>query len=99
MSEEKVKRELSRAVDTLANRFPPPLYRTIKIRDATCPFHLEVFRNHELKGEEVLKFRIALDSISDEDIALCKKYTMCGRVFTKIIACKTGRGAFKFLEV
>ena len=99
MSEEKAMRQLNNAIDSLYNKFDPNIFEKIKIRDASCPFHLEVFRKSEQKGEEVMKFRVALNQVSDEDIALCQKYIMPCKVFTKFIACRTGRGQWIIKEL
>jgi len=99
MSEEAVKRKLNNAIDSLANKYPATLYRKIKIGDASCPFNLEIFRDSEEKGSEVFKFRVILDEITEIDIRLCQEYRMPGKIFTKIIACKSGRNEWKFKEI
>ena len=99
MSEERTMRELNNAIDSLRNKHPVHLFKTIKIKDASCPFHLEVFRDSELKGDEVLKYRVTLNRITTEDETLCRNYKMPGKVFTKKIACKTGRGKWIFKEI
>ena len=100
MSEEAIKRKLNNAIDSLANKYPPPLFKTIKLKDASCPFHLEVFRNSEDRGHEVFKFRVTLDKITESDEKLCKEYKMPGQVFTKIIACKKeGRAVWEYKEI
>ena len=100
MAEEAVKVKLNNAINSLANQFPCPLFTTIKIKDASCPFHLEVFRSDEEKGNEVFKFRVTLDTISSQDKKLCREYIMPGCVFTKVIACKKeGRGNFEFFTI
>ena len=99
MSEEKTARQLNNAINSLTTQYPSSLFRTIKIKDASCPFHLEVFRNSKSKGEEVFKFRVTLNTISEEDEILCREYMMPGGVFTKLIACKTGRNQWEFKEI
>ena len=99
MSEEAIKRKMSNAINSLANKYPRELYRKIKIKDSSCPFHLEVFRDSEEKGEEVFKFRVVLGEMSDTDEKLCREYKMPSKVFTKIIACKKGRNNWKFKEI
>lgn len=99
MTEEMTKRQINDAVNSLANKYPKGLYRKIKIKDSSCPFHLEIFRDSEEKGEEVLKFRITFEKISDTDEKLCREYRMPGKVFTKIIACKKGRNRWEFKEI
>jgi len=99
MSEERTARQLNNAINSLTTQYPSSLFKTIKIKDASCPFHLEVFRNSKSKGEEVFKFRVTLDTISEEDETLCQDYMMPGRVFTKLIACKIGRNQWEFKEI
>jgi len=100
MSEEPTARELNNAINSLANKFPSPVYRTIKLKDATCPFHLEVFRNSKEKGTEVFKFRIIFNEFTETDERLCKEYQMPGHVFTKFLACKKGgRNNFEYKEI
>ena len=99
MGEEKIMRELNNAIDSLRNKHPVHLFRTIKIKDASCPFHLEVFRDSETKGDEVFKYRVTLNEITPEDEMLCRNYKMPGKVFTKNIACKIGRNKWIFKEV
>ena len=99
MGEDSIKRQLNNAIDSLSNKYPPPIYRSIKLRDSSCPFHLEVFRNSEAKGEEVFKFRVTLNKITLEDEALCRKYILPGKIFTKMIACKMGRNKWIYKEI
>jgi len=97
MAQEPIKRQLNNAIKTLANQFPKPLYNAIKITDASCPFHLEVFRNDESKGDEIFKIRVTLGKISKEDIRLCQSYKLPAPIFTKLIACKkSGYGQFEY---
>jgi len=98
MPEENIKKKINNAIDSLANQYPPPLFKKIKLRDTSCPFHLEVFRDSEDKGSEVFKFRVTLDEITEQDEKLCREYRMPGRIFTKIIACKIGRN-WRYKEI
>ena len=108
MSEERTARQLNNAVESLKRKYTPDdeeensgdqIYKCIKLKDSSCPFHLEVFRNSNLKGQEIFKFRVTLDKISEEDEALCRGYRMPEGVFTKLIACKIGRGRWIFKEI
>ena len=92
MGEEAIVKKLNAAIDILMDKYDPEFFTRIKIKDPTCPYHLEIFRRSKKKGDEVLKFRVALDKISDLDIKLCQNYYMPDGIFTKFIACKTGRG-------
>ena len=92
MGEKKIKQQMDRAVDILSRQYNSDIFTKIKIKDSDCPFHLEVFRKSKKKGDEVLKFRVTLDVISELDIKLCENYPMPEGIFTKFIACKTGRG-------
>ena len=67
---------------------PKEAYNVIRLHDSNCPFHLERFRKHEKKGDEIWKVRVVLDCITDRDRQLCQDYFMCDRIFTKVIMCK-----------
>jgi len=102
MVDEKIKRRMRDTIKAAKEELgrPKELYRVININDPECPFHLERFRKSEEKGSEVLKIRIVLDRVSDEDIYLCKEYKMPGKIFTKLIMCKKlGQREFETIEV
>lgn len=100
MSENEVNRKINNAIKTITNKFPKPFFKAIKLNDSTCPFHLEIFRNEEGKGDEIFKFRITLDSITEEDIRLCREYKLPEKIFTKIIVCKKREhGKYEYLTV
>ena len=90
MPDESVKQRLRRAIHAVRSMLdsPPGMYRIIELSDSTCPFHLERWRNHAEKGDEVWKVRVCLDQITDYDFGLCKGYNMPGKIFTKLIVCK-----------
>ena len=103
MSEESIVRKLNAAIDSLAKQFPHPLFKTSRLKDPSCPFHLEVFRDEEdlgPKGSEVLRIRVTLNQIEESDIKICRNYKMPDEVFTKIIVCKKkGRGNFEYFPI
>ena len=102
MAEEAVKKKINDAIDLLIKQYPDKLYKTIKLKDASCPFHLEVFRDEESdpKANEVFKFRVVLGEITETDKKLCREYKLPGGVFTKVIACKTDkRGEFEYFTI
>ena len=83
-----IKKRLNRAIVAVANEFPDKLFRKIRISDATCPYHLEIFRRDEEKGGEIFKIRVTLDEITDQDRTLCRSYEMSKEIFTRFIACR-----------
>jgi len=91
MSEEAITKRHNRAVERAVNilNCPQGRYKIIRLNDPNCPFHIECIR---LK--EVMKIRIALDFISDEDVKLCESWRL-NELFTKEIWC-TIPGSHKF---
>ena len=102
MPDEPVKKRLRRAIQAARDVIDSPLgmYRIIEISDPSCPFHLERFRNHQEKGDEVLKVRVCLDRITDHDLRLCRDYQLPRKVYTKIIFCKLpGAKDYELVEI
>ena len=103
MSEEAVVKKLNNAINSVVKQFPSPVFKTIKLKDPSCPFHLEVFRDEDnigQKGTEVFKIRVTLGIIEETDKKLCRNYKMPGEVFTKVIVCKKeGREKFEYFTV
>lgn len=97
-TQKKLNRAISSAKKIMGE--PGELYEVIKIYDPTCPFHLERFRKSSEKGDEILKIRIVLDKIREEDKKICQDYKMPSKIFTKLIMCKRTDGkGFDYLEV
>ena len=94
LSEYAIQQRLYRTIKRAQTELSTPkcMYRVIRLNDPTCPFHLERFRLAHDRGDEILKVRIALDCVSDDDKKLCENFIMPGRMFTKCIMCKKAGG-------
>ena len=87
MAEDRKLRDAIRAAEREIGT-PRKAYDVIRLKDPTCPFHLERIRNHDEKGDEIWKVRVVLGCITEADREACRNYRMCSRIVTKIIMCK-----------
>lgn len=77
MPEETVKRKFNRAVSSAINSLDQPkgMCRIIRIRDDTCPFHIE-WMFPKRRPSVMMKIRIVLDEATEDDKRLTKEYAV-----------------------
>ena len=103
MGDTKSARDQYEAIKSAARIFqsPPGLYRIIRLNDPTCPFHLEVNRNNEDKGDEIFKIRITTMPPTQDEIQRCRDFILPKKIFTKFILEKepNKKDSFIFHEI
>ena len=90
MTEPATVKRLNRAINSAYKILgqPEELYSVIRLNDSTCPFQIERTRRDEEKGDEIIKFRIVIDEITESDISQCREYPLNKNIFTKFILCR-----------
>lgn len=92
MAEEAIKREVSNAVKSAVKILERPKGSCkITILNGN-PFHIE-----SLRKKEVMRIRIVLNEIAEDDIKIVEKIQLPDVIFTKVIWCKKP-GKLNFIE-